>query len=200
MQSFSTVYGTHCGTGYVAKVLGVSVGAMHDLIRSGLLHACRTKGGHHRISLSCRQEYVAELRLPASKIMIGARQSFRFMIIEDDKNNQELSKVELSPWDINPVIRESGPSPLLDIAIFQPQVLLINAPSTKLNFSELVKFLKDRYGSKIQILTILNFNSDQGVRPFSLMGMGMGMGIFRFSENRGEFKNYLLNLKQKLVA
>ena len=196
MQSFSTVYGTHCGTGYVAKVTGVSVGAMHGLIRSGLLHACRTKGGHHRISLSCRQEYVAELRLPASKIMINVRQSFRFVIIDDDKNNQGLFKVELSPWGINPFIRESGPSSLLDIAIFQPQALLINSPSTKLNFSELVKFFKDKYGSKIQNLTMLNFNSDQAVRPFSLMGMR----VFQFFENRGKFKNHPINPKQKLVA
>ncbi|MEN9587561.1 MAG: hypothetical protein RIT15_1136 [Pseudomonadota bacterium] len=97
MQSFSTVYGTHCGAGYVAKVLGVSVGTVHGLIRSGRLHAWRTKGGHHQISLSCLQKYVAELGLPTSKIMI-------------------------------------------------------NTVSAKFDFAELIKFLKDRYGSKIQIL------------------------------------------------
>jgi len=63
MQSFSTVYGTHCGAGYVAKVLGGSVGTVHGLIRSGRLHAWRTKGGHHQISLSCLQKYVGELGL-----------------------------------------------------------------------------------------------------------------------------------------
>lgn len=196
MQSFSTVYGTHCGTGYVAKVLGVSVGTVHGLIRSGRLHAWRTKGGHHRISLSCLKEYVVELGLPASRIMINARQSFRVMIIEDDKNNRELFKIELSQLGINPVICESGLNALLDIAIFQPQVLLINAETSKLEFAELVKALKDKYGSKIQILTILNFNNDQGIKPFTLMGMGMGM----FPENREKLKNHLLNLRRKLVG
>jgi len=194
MQSFSTVYGTHCGTGYVAKVLGVSVGTVYGLIRSGRLHAWRTKGGHHRISLSCLQEYVAELGLPASRIMINARQRFRVMIIEDDKYIRELFKIELSQWGINPVVRESCPSALLDIAIFQPQVLLINATSTKLDFAELVKVLKNRYGSKIQILSILNFNSDQGEKPFSLMG------VFQFPENRGKLNSCLLNLKRELAA
>jgi hypothetical protein len=35
-------------------------------------------GGHHRISLSCLEEYLAELGLPAVKIMI----------IEDDKKSR----------------------------------------------------------------------------------------------------------------
>jgi hypothetical protein len=196
MQSFSTVYGTHCGISYVAKVLRVSVGVMHGLVQSGLLHACRTEGGRRLISLSYRQEYVAELGLLISKIMINPRQSLRVVIIENDKNNQELFKVELFRWGINSVIRESGSTELLDAAIFQSQVFLINTEKIRLKFSEQAKVLKDRHGSKIQILGMLNFNSDQNVRPFSLIGMG----VFRFFENRGKLKNYLLNLKKKLVA
>ena len=56
----------------------MSVDMVYGLIRSGRFHAWRTMGGHHRISLSCLEEYLAELGLPAVKIMI----------IEDDKKSR----------------------------------------------------------------------------------------------------------------
>lgn len=194
MVSSTTIYGTHCGTGLVAKSLGISVGSVFKLIHSGELHSWRTKGGHHRIPLSSLARYLSELGLPTSKIMINARQSFRVMIIEDDENNQELFKLELSHCGINPVIHKSGPTALLEIALFRPQVLLVNAGIANLNFFELIKVLSDRHGSKIQIIATINSGSVDRVMDYS----SRGMGVFLFPENKNKLVNYLINFKQKI--
>jgi excisionase family DNA binding protein len=50
-------YDGYCGSSYAAKVLGVSVGTVHGLVKSNELKAWKTQGGHRRISLQSIQDY-----------------------------------------------------------------------------------------------------------------------------------------------
>jgi excisionase family DNA binding protein len=120
--SIKTPYDGYCGTSYAAKVLGISVGTVHSLVKSNELKAWKTQGGHRRISLQSIQEYQRRNNLAGGSVLPGAHR-LRVMVVEDDSTTRLMLQANIRRWNlpIDAVMYASAVEALLDMPGWQPR-------------------------------------------------------------------------------
>jgi excisionase family DNA binding protein len=142
--SIKEPYDGYCGTSYAAKVLGISVGTVHSLVKSNELRAWKTQGGHRRISLQSIQEYQRRNNLAAGSVLPGANR-LRVMVVEDDTSTRLMLQANMRKWDlpIDAVMYASAVEALLDMPGWQPEVLLTDLRMPHVDGFEFLKILSE---------------------------------------------------------
>ena len=119
-----------CTTQEAAKLLGISVTSVQQLVESGVIEAWKTKGGHRRIPLTALHAYLASIgRVPEGRVRVvsavpGGRTSI--LVIEDNEMQRGVYKKQISSWDLPVDITfcENGYQALVEIASKKPDVVL----------------------------------------------------------------------------
>ena len=134
----------YCGTSYAARVLGISVGTVHSLVKSNELRAWKTQGGHRRISLQSIQEYQRRNNLAAGSVLPAANR-LRVMVVEDDTSTRLMLQANMRKWDlpIDAVMYTSAVEALLDMPGWQPEVLLTDLRMPHVDGFEFLKILSE---------------------------------------------------------
>ncbi len=142
--SIKDPYDGYCGTSYAARVLGISVGTVHSLVKSNELRAWKTQGGHRRISLQSIQEYQRRNNLAAGSVLPGANR-LRVMVVEDDTSTRLMLQANMRKWDlpIDAVMYASAVEALLDMPGWQPEVLLTDLRMPHVDGFEFLKILSE---------------------------------------------------------
>ena len=142
--SIKDPYDGYCGTSYAARVLGISVGTVHSLVKSNELRAWKTQGGHRRISLQSIQEYQRRNNLAAGSVLPGANR-LRVMVVEDDTSTRLMLQANMRKWDIpiDAVMYASAVEALLDMPGWQPEVLLTDLRMSHVDGFEFLKILSE---------------------------------------------------------
>jgi excisionase family DNA binding protein len=142
--SIKEPYDGYCGSSYAAKVLGVSVGTVHGLVKSNDLKAWKTQGGHRRISLQSIQEYQRRHNLAGASTGPGENR-LRVMAVEDDDTTRLMLQANIDKWDlpIDAVMYTSAVEALLDMPRWQPDVLLTDLRMPHVDGFEFLKILSE---------------------------------------------------------
>ena len=147
-----------CGTSKAAELLQLSVGTVQKLVDNKTLHAWFTQGGHRRISLESIQNYqLQQQKLPA--VEESSTERLRVMVVEDDAAMRRLllETCQSAHPLVDCCAMSSSLDALLQIPVFNPQVMLIDLLIPEVDGLELVKRVqqqKDSAKPKILILSV----------------------------------------------
>lgn len=114
----------YCSTTEAARLLGVSVGTVQQMVEDGRLQAWKTTGGHRRIVLASVQELQQTVPAPAAHPDRG----LRVYVVEDDKTLLMTYEKMLQrlPFDIDYHGFENGLDALLQLGNLAPHLLILD--------------------------------------------------------------------------
>lgn len=199
LQKLKEPYDSYCSTSYTAKLLGVSIGTVHNLAEKNDLLAWKTQGGHRRISLQSIQDYVRLNNLvPASLFKKAGR--IRVLVVEDDENTRQMLQANINKWDDLPldvVMYASAMEAILDISSLRPQVLLTDLCMPNMNGFEFLKALSTHnLFSDLVIIAMTGMSAEQVQANGGLpVGVQMLRKPIEMEWLRGFFKALLLARK-----
>lgn len=162
-QTFKEPYDGYCGTSYAAKLLGISVGTVHNLVEKNDLIAWKTQGGHRRISLQSIQNYLYLHNIAPASLLKSADR-IRVLVVEDDENTRQMLQANFNKWDdlpLDAVMYASAIEAILDISSLRPHVLLTDLRLPNMNGFEFLKVLSthDLFSSLV-IVVMTGMNAE----------------------------------------
>ncbi|MFT5534837.1 MAG: excisionase family DNA binding protein [Burkholderiaceae bacterium] len=117
-----------CTTQNAARILGISVTSVQQLVEAGVIEAWKTKGGHRRIPLTAIHAYKASQTTmsdhSASRAIPGRKPAI--LVIEDNLMQREIYQKQIDSWNLDATLTfcENGYQALIEIARNKPNVLL----------------------------------------------------------------------------
>ena len=90
-------------TAQAAKQLGLSLGAVQQMVECGTLAGWKTAGGHRRIRQDSVDALLARARSPGLQPRAGSANSkVRVLVVEDDRLLQGIYRETFAAWDATP--------------------------------------------------------------------------------------------------
>ena len=123
-----------------ARLLGISVTSVQQLVERGILVAWKTQGGHRRIP----REAVDALKAERSDLLEekgSLSSTLSALIVEDNALQRKVYEKQISSWDIPLEISfcENGYQALLEIAQRKYDILLLDIVMDGIDGYEIVK-------------------------------------------------------------
>lgn len=153
----------YCGTSYAAKLLGVSVATVQQLVEKGEIEAWKTLGGHRRIALQSINAYLAKNSPQLSKIDTDPTHRLRVLLVEDDESTRELYRCQFEEWDlpVDCTFMPSALEALMDIASMRPDLLVTDLSMPGVDGIEMLKALKRNVQlADMQIIVISGLSAE----------------------------------------
>ncbi|MEB0133733.1 response regulator [Actimicrobium sp. CCC2.4] len=182
-----------CTTQNAARILGISVTSVQQLVEAGVIEAWKTKGGHRRIPLAAIQAYkVAQTTVSehgSARAMPGRKPAI--LVIEDNLMQREIYQKQIQSWDLDATLTfcENGYQALIEIARNKPNVLLADIMMDGIDGYEVVTTIlgyPDLSDMHIAILSSLT-REELGERG----GIPNGVVYFGKPVNYDELRGYL---------
>lgn len=134
----------YCGTSYAAKLLGLSVATVQQLVEKGEIEAWKTLGGHRRIALKSLNAYLGKNTTQRTRIDTNPKHRLRVLVVEDDEDACELYRCQFEEWDlpIDCTWMPSALQALMDIASMRPDLLITDLSMPGVDGLEMLRALK----------------------------------------------------------
>lgn len=118
----------YCSTTEAAKLLGISVGTVQQLVESGKLQAWKTSGGHRRILLKSVEALLASATPDTPIVQRSARHTLSVYVVEDDavllKGYEKLLEKTQLPLTVE--LFDNGLDAMLKIGSAFPDLLILD--------------------------------------------------------------------------
>lgn len=182
-----------CTTQNAARILGISVTSVQQLVEAGALEAWKTKGGHRRIPLAAIHAYKAAQTNTSehggAHAIPGRKPAI--LVIEDNLMQREIYQKQIQSWDLDATLTfcENGYQALIEIARNKPNVLLADIMMDGIDGYEVVSTIlsyPDLSDMHIAILSSLSV-AELGERG----GIPNGVVYFGKPVNYDELRGYL---------
>ncbi len=136
-----------CTTRHAAKILGISVTSVQQLVETGALTAWKTTGGHRRIPLDAVNAYKrsrATASGGADDIEGNASDNATktsILIVQDEQGKREFYEEQIASWNLNitTAFCSNGYQALIEIAKHKPDILLADIVMDTVSGHELIK-------------------------------------------------------------
>ncbi|HWW04754.1 helix-turn-helix domain-containing protein [Collimonas sp.] len=125
-----------------ARLLGISVTSVQQLVERGVLVAWKTQGGHRRIPREAIDALKAERSdLLVEKVKGSLSSNLSALIVEDNQLQRMIYEKEISSWNIPIELRfcENGYQALIEIARRKHDILLLDIVMDGIDGYEIVK-------------------------------------------------------------
>jgi excisionase family DNA binding protein len=138
-----------CTTRHAAKILGISVTSVQQLVETGALTAWKTTGGHRRIPLDAVNEYKrSRATAHGSGTDITGKESnptpkTSILIVQDEQHKRAFYEEHIASWDLNAstAFCSNGYQALIEIAKHRPDILLADMAMDTVAGHELINAL-----------------------------------------------------------
>lgn len=186
-----------CTTQKAARILGISVTSVQQLVEAGVIEAWKTKGGHRRIPLAAVEAYKAspvtaqEAAASATPSASSSGKKIAILIIEDNRMQREIYKKQISSWHlpVDLTFCENGYQGLMKIASQKPDILLADIVMEGIDGYEVISTVLGHPELADMDIAILS-----GLTPGELEARGgVPAGVVFFSKpvNYDELRGYL---------
>lgn len=130
-------------TSEAARLLGISVGTVQQMVESGTLTAWKTAGGHRRIYSSSVRAMLGAA-IPASEAQAEADASLSVLVVDDDPVQRRLYEARIGSLGLQIDLRlvPDGFTALLEAGKHIPDVMVIDLMMEGMNGFELIKRLR----------------------------------------------------------
>ncbi|MEB0136592.1 excisionase family DNA-binding protein [Actimicrobium sp. CCC2.4] len=182
-----------CTTRHAAKILGISVTSVQQLVETGALTAWKTTGGHRRIPLNAVHAYklsratngdtADELPAQTAKTSI--------LIIQDGQQKRDFYEDQIASWNLNASMAfcSNGYQALMEITRSKPDILLADMPMDKAAGQELINTILTYPDlSDMHMAVVSNIEQES---PASWAGLSDGVVFFSNPVNLDELRGYL---------
>ncbi|MCV2216578.1 response regulator [Thauera sp. Sel9] len=152
-------------TAQAARQLGLSLGAVQQMVESGALAGWKTAGGHRRI----RQDSVDALLARSQQGSTPARQrnegnKLRVVVVEDDSLLQTLYRETFASWpiDIELCVLDHGLDALVELGRQPPDLLIADLRMPGLDGFEMIRRLRENpVASETAIVVVSALTADE---------------------------------------
>ena len=129
----------------VAKVLGVSLPTVVNWVKSGLLMAHRTPGGHRRIAHNDVIAFARENDYPLSRELLqGNNEARKVLIVDDEKDFSEMVREYLKlKGGFEVEVADSGFQAGFTVARFKPDLIVMDIMMPDMDGFEVHRMLRD---------------------------------------------------------
>lgn len=175
-----------------ARILGLSVTSVQQLVESGELQAWKTRGGHRRIPLAALHAYKSALGGDAVPRAVQATPEVtRILIVEDNPMQREVFDRQIESWGLPVSVSycETGYEALIEIASRRPDVLLADIVMPGIDGYEVIATIlkyPELAGIHIAIVSGLNAEDIQ-----ARGGIPPGVVFFPKPVNYDELRGYI---------
>jgi len=129
----------------VANFLGVSLPTVVNWVKSGLLDAHKTPGGHRRIAHNDVIAFAREHDYPLSRELLGGADGpAKVLVVDDEKDFSEMVKEYLrikGGFDVE--VADSGFQAGFTVARFKPDIILMDIMMPDMDGFEVHRMLRD---------------------------------------------------------
>ncbi len=153
----------YCSTSQAAKMLGVSLGTVQNMVEEGVLDAWKTTGGHRRIKRVSVMALLAR-RGSAQALPNGGDGGLSVLIAEGDVLLQSLYRETVEAWGL-PIAIEivgNGFDALLAVGQSIPDILIVDPIMSGMDGFELVRVLHTNPSlSSTDIIVVSSLGRDE---------------------------------------
>ena len=143
-------------TAQAARQLGLSLGAVQQMVESGTLAGWKTAGGHRRIRQDSVDALLARARSPSATTRSGGDR-LRVMVVEDDRLLQNIYRETFLTWSlpIDVHVMEHGLDALVEVGREPPDLLIADLRIPGIDGFEMIRRLRDNpLSSDIAIVVV----------------------------------------------
>ena len=143
-------------TAQAARQLGLSLGAVQQMVESGTLAGWKTAGGHRRIRQDSVDALLARARSPSAPTRSGGDR-LRVMVVEDDRLLQNIYRETFLTWSlpIDVHVMEHGLDALVEVGREPPDLLIADLRIPGIDGFEMIRRLRDNpLSSDIAIVVV----------------------------------------------
>lgn len=150
-------------TAQAARQLGLSLGAVQQMVENGTLAGWKTAGGHRRIRQDSVDALLARSQGSATRPRPGSDR-LQVMIVEDDAELQGMYRDTLGSWPMPMDLRiiDHGIDALIEIGHEPPDLLIADLGMSGLNGFEMIRRLRSNpLAAGVAIVAVSTLSKDE---------------------------------------
>lgn len=149
-------------TAQAAKQLGLSLGAVQQMVECGTLAGWKTAGGHRRIRQDSVDALLSKARAPGLPSRTGnANSKLRVLVVEDDRLLQGIYRETFAAWDapIDVRVIGHGLDALVEVGREPPDLLIADLRIPGIDGFEMIRRLRaNPLSSDVAIIVVSALN------------------------------------------
>lgn len=190
-----------CTTQEAAKLLGMSVSSVQNLVETEVLGAWKTNGGHRRIPLHEVLSFKASLK-DGNKPAQRALAPTTMLVLEDDEMQKSVYEAQFNQWDLPLAISycKSGYEALMEIGANPPDIFLADIMMHGIDGYEVIETIVSK--PHLQNMSILVVSGISTEELDARGGIPAGVEFFEKPVHFDELRGYVracCSRKQRLA-